>query len=460
MKILRYVVWLLPLVWGLSACGSDDDEEEKSQGPVKYQIATGETRDIGLTTVTLLGTVDTPALYFTEVGIAYCLESNMDNVIRVKATAFELGDNNRSYSVKISGLLPDTTYVYFAYMKDNSGILYSANERLTFRTKSPAGLLKTGSIGNVTSNSASFTCHISDQKVYDELTKNKQTPLFGVAWSTEKSRLTIVDEQFMANMRFFSFDGGLETTVKFSRLNSSSTYYYRAYMSLNGKIYPDAVKSFVTLENTEVDTGKVPEGVEAVDLGLPSGTKWANMNIGAEKPEDYGLYFSWGETVGYEPNESDGHSFNWQTYQLCGGTYDKMKKYCTKKENGVVDNMIVLELEDDAAHVNWGGGWLMPTNEEIEELCNNTVFERMTLNGVYGCKLTSKTNGNYIFLPAAGCRFMASMYDQDEIGFYWSASLYADTPFCAHYFGFDMQRSYVTSHTRYYGLTIRPVLEK
>jgi len=148
-----------------------------------------------------------------------------------------------------------------------------------------------------------------------------------------------------------------------------------------------------------------PAGVEAVDLGLPSGTKWANMNVGATAPEDYGLYFAWGETMGYTSDTSDGHSFDWENYKWCNGSGKTLTKYCTTSDYGTVDNKMVLDLEDDAAYLNWGDKWRMPTITEIQELLDNTTSEWTTQNGVYGRKFTSKSNGNAVFLPAAGYRY-------------------------------------------------------
>ncbi|MBR5532185.1 MAG: T9SS C-terminal target domain-containing protein, partial [Bacteroidales bacterium] len=128
---------------------------------------------------------------------------------------------------------------------------------------------------------------------------------------------------------------------------------------------------------------------EYVDLGLPSGIKWATCNVGANSPEDYGDYFAWGET---EPKDY----YDWSTYKYCNGSYDIMTKYFTDSDYGTVDNKTTLELTDDAAHVNWGGNWRMPTKAEQDELRNtdNCTWEWTTLNGVEGYKVISKKNGN------------------------------------------------------------------
>ena len=102
---------------------------------------------------------------------------------------------------------------------------------------------------------------------------------------------------------------------------------------------------------------------EYVDLGLPSGTLWATTNVGAEKPEDYGLYFAWGETTGYTGDTNDGYLFDWASYKWCNGDYNQLTKYCydiSSGYNGFTDTLTELEPEDDAAYVNWGPDWRMP----------------------------------------------------------------------------------------------------
>ena len=203
---------------------------------------------------------------------------------------------------------------------------------------------------------------------------------------------------------------------------------------------------------------EAPAGVEAIDLGLPSGTKWANMNVGAEQPEDYGLFFAWGETVGYGSDTSDGRSFDFASYKWCNGSWDTQTKYCTDSSYGTVDNKTVLDLEDDAAYVNWGSSWRMPTITEIEELLDNTTSVWTTQNGISGRKFTSKTNGNSIFLPAAGYRYGSGLYDQTSYGYYWSSSLNESYPYLARllvFYSGNANPNY--GSYRYNGFTVRPV---
>ena len=157
---------------------------------------------------------------------------------------------------------------------------------------------------------------------------------------------------------------------------------------------------------------------EGVDLGLS--VKWASVNIGANKPEEYGDYFAWGET---EPKKK----YDYSTYKWLQGKYYTLSKYNTDYDYGnVIDNKIVLDKEDDAAVANWGGSWRMPTLTECIELNENCVWTPITQNGVKGYQIKSKKNGNSIFLPAAGNYSQGSYYGEGQCS-YWSSSLYSKT---------------------------------
>jgi uncharacterized protein (TIGR02145 family) len=193
-------------------------------------------------------------------------------------------------------------------------------------------------------------------------------------------------------------------------------------------------------------------GHDYVDLGLPSGTLWATFNLGASSPEDYGDYFAWGETTTKS-------SYSWSTYKYCNGSYDKLTKYCYNASygyNGFTDNLAILEPSDDAATVQWGSGWRMPTQEEWQELRNNTTVTWTTQNGVNG-RLFTASNGNSLFLPAAGCRFESSLYDVGSSGRYWSSLLIAASPRYAKYFYFRSDYCSMNYDDRYYGQSVRPV---
>ncbi len=194
---------------------------------------------------------------------------------------------------------------------------------------------------------------------------------------------------------------------------------------------------------------------EYVDLGLS--VKWATFNIGATKPEEYGDYFAWGET-------SPKSDYSWSTYKYCKGSYDTMTKYCTSSSYGTVDNKTVLDLSDDAAHVNWGGSWRMPTKAEFEELLNssNCTWTWTTMNGVSGYKVVSKKSGyagNWIFLPAAGCRYGTSLSGVGSYGNYWSSSLDESISDRARNLYFYSGGSLTYYDYRDYGQSVRPVCE-
>ncbi|MCI7429820.1 MAG: DUF1566 domain-containing protein [Bacteroidales bacterium] len=192
-------------------------------------------------------------------------------------------------------------------------------------------------------------------------------------------------------------------------------------------------------------------GHEWVDLGLS--VKWATCNVGATKPEEYGDYYAWGET---EPKTN----YNWSTYKWCSGSAETQTKYCTDSSYGTVDNKTTLELEDDAAHVNWGGAWRMPTDAEWTELRENCTWTWTIKNGVNGYEVKSEANGNSIFLPAAGYRRSGDVTHAGYDGNYWSSSLYTDNPGNAWgvYFNSDYVGRSRSGSGRGYGRSVRPVL--
>ena len=208
---------------------------------------------------------------------------------------------------------------------------------------------------------------------------------------------------------------------------------------------------FSGANNGETDSN----GHAYVDLGLPSGLKWATCNVGAYSPEVFGSYFAWGETT-------TKNNYDWSHLKYCLDSDDSRSffKYNTDSVYGGIDNKMVLDLEDDAARANWGGSWRMPTTEEFVELCDNCTWMWTKQNGKSGYKLTSKKNGNSLFLPAAGYRLGSGLFDAGANGYYWSASLNSSYPSSAWNLYFIS--GYVgPSHGdfRYCGLSIRPVTE-
>lgn len=202
----------------------------------------------------------------------------------------------------------------------------------------------------------------------------------------------------------------------------------------------------------KTDSGPDTNGYEYVDLGLPSGALWATMNVGAEKETDYGLYFQWGDTQGYTSEQigrGEGQKlFSWDDYKWTEDGGSTMSKY------NVTDGKTVLDLEDDAARVNWGGNWKIPTKEQLQELIDNTNNEQTTVNNVNGCKFTSKTDSSkYIFIPAAGSVLNGSRYGVGNSGIIWSSSLKDQNSYIL-----NSKLVRVDYSSRCSGLTVRPVI--
>ena len=209
-----------------------------------------------------------------------------------------------------------------------------------------------------------------------------------------------VDNQYYLNMtQSITYDGSQAD----SKIKPNTTYWARAYVHdyvTDCYNYSEPV-SFTT---ANIDIPVIP--TEAIDLGLPSGTKWAPFNVDATKPEEYGGYYAWGETETKE-------WYSWGTYEHCDGT----KETCHDIGENISGTMY------DVAHVKWGHGWHMPTLDQIDELVDYCTMEWTSVNGVNGAMVTGP-NGNKIFLPAAGYATGGQIYKPGVYGLYKSGSLY------------------------------------
>lgn len=237
--------------------------------------------------------------------------------------------------------------------------------------------------------------------------------------------------------------GGWWTSLR--NLQEGTTYYIRAY-AING--YGIAYGEEVAITTA---TRLFENGFEYVDLGLS--VKWATCNVGATIPEENGNYFAWGET---EPKAE----YTWANYLWCNGTETTLSKYCTDSQYGSVDNKTTLDLADDAAYVNMGGNWRMPTDDEINELGENTTWYWTTKpNGVAGYTLVSNKNQHSIFLPAAGYKELA-IGSVNTYGYYWTSSIRSDNP-CLYARSLRIQANNGggnSSYFRFYGQSVRGVV--
>ena len=224
---------------------------------------------------------------------------------------------------------------------------------------------------------------------------------------------------------------------------SASAQFY-IYCSDGNVIKVDSISMIAPEEPEDLYNGH-----EYVDLGLS--VKWATCNVGATTPEEYGDYFAWGEV---EPKEV----YDWSTYKWCNGSHTTHTKYCTNSDYGTVDNKTVLEAADDAAAVNWGGSWRMPTDAELTELREECTWTWTTQNGVNGYKVTG-SNGNSIFLPAAGYRIENSLDNAGSFGNYWSSSLHTDYSLAAYLLYISIDYMHRSSIDRLFGSSVRPVCQ-
>ena len=214
----------------------------------------------------------------------------------------------------------------------------------------------------------------------------------------------------------------------------------------------------VILDMTDTQETQLTINTEYVDLGLS--VKWATMNIGAEKESDYGIMFAWGQTdnaVATNFVDSENYPYSWATYKYCNGSERTLTKYNTSTSYGEnPDNITTLDPEDDAATQIMGSDWRMPTETEIRELINNTTNEWTQVNGVNGIKFTA-SNGNSIFIPAAGYCGDGSVSNVGSSGGVWSSSLYPSSPNYAWRLYFGSGNCNMGNYYRYYGSSVRGV---
>lgn len=199
-----------------------------------------------------------------------------------------------------------------------------------------------------------------------------------------------------------------------------------------------------------IETSGNTNGHSYVDLGLPSGTLWATCNVGANKPSEYGLYFQWGDTIGYTADQvGKDKRFDLDNYKFSiDGSYSNFSKYGAS----------VLHLEDDAAHVNMGGNWHIPTLYQFAELRYYVDYKFTTLDGVGGVSFTSKNDSSKsIFFPAAGGALNGSIIQSGNGAGIWIKKLYSNDNGCCVYG--DTSGNTEGNLPRYNGLPIRGVID-
>ena len=343
--------------------------------------------------------------------------------------------------LELAGLKANTTYSY--YYEFHNGFNSMRTALKTFKTEAGNGggeepptpeitlpTVITASVTEIAENTAKGGGEVTNDGGADVTER-------GICWSTNANP-TITNSHVSAGVGTGTF------SVTMSGLSANTTYHVRAYATNEVGTAYGLDKEFTTLE------GGGSGEHEYVDLGLPSGTLWATCNIGANSPEEYGDYFAWGET---QPKDY----YDWSTYQYCMGSSGTLTKYCDNSDygyNGFTDNLTTLLPEDDAATANWSAGWRMPTRVEWDELYNNTTHIWTTQNGVNG-RLFTASNGNSLFLPAAGWRW-DEFFDAGSYGNYW-LRLLADSPSGAWSFCFTSVDFGTNGYNRSTGHSVRAV---
>ena len=241
------------------------------------------------------------------------------------------------------------------------------------------------------------------------------------------------------------------------KVKVGGTYYSRSLSSSKLAVGQSGYFTVPTTGNhSNWSTSRDKSGFEYIDLGLPSGLLWAKCNLGGSSEEEYGDFYAWGETSGYDGLD---RVFDWTTYKWCSGTSSSLTKYNSS------DGLTQLELEDDAAYVNWGSPWRTPTRLEWKELNDNTTKSNETINGIKGRRLTSKKNSNSIFLPFGGY-FNESAYiecngsESNVNADYWTSSLSSvKTKSYIVYAPDNGDIRYNLTWERYVARSIRPVYD-
>lgn len=362
-----------------------------------FTVTTGTATNITESTVTLKGSVSaqnvstqyTYGIYVSKTGTPS--SSNfIQNEYRNSSSSYQ------TMECSFNGLTANTTYYYRAYVIYGNNMYYGDTKSFTTSSKQPSFSVTTGDASEITENSAKLTCTIVAKNTSGTMELGMFIAESGTPSSTNGNRMS-------GN---FTGDDTYDLYGTADELDANTTYKFRAYAYYDGKYYYGDTKSFTTKQKANPTTGTL-NGHEWVDLGLPSGLKWATCNVGANSSTSYGDYYAWGETSTKNYYSDDNYPNGRNSsipYNISGTSYD-------------------------VAHVKWGSSWRMPTFGEITELTRNCTFTWTTMNNVRGAKITGP-NGNYIFLPAGGAIGKgypngASSYSyRGENGYYWSATLY------------------------------------
>lgn len=414
-KIFFFVICIMAVL--LTSC-------ELNEPSVSNKIKTGTVTDIGYTSALFYGTVNVDISRYDDVKFGIMISKNKETLLArdgYMVTAKNL--KGKEFKLKITQLFHSTLYYYCAWIcLNNTQYLFgSIKDFNTLVASTP--IITTIEASEIARHSARVGGNIVDAGD-PELTE------CGICFSTNATPSIDRSKTIVCATSIGEFACDL------TDLKDSTKYYVRAY----------ATNSIETFYGNEVSFITVNDPLDAIDLGLS--VKWGNMNVGAESPEDYGDYFAWGEVT---PKSY----YSWRNYKWGTGS-STLTKY---RGCRVEDDPSGLELSDDAANYNCGASWWrMPTAGEWNELWDECTWTWTTKNGVYGKKVTSRKNGNSIFLPAAGCKTDDYLKGAGSNGYYWSRNVYWHDPGSAWGVGFHFTGT--CGHAdRFYGYSIRPVCD-
>jgi len=395
-------------------------------------VTTGTASDITTTGATLSGNV-TSAGGATVTARGFLYGTNSNNL----SQTVQSGSGTGSFIKTLTGLTSGTTYYYKAYATNSVGTAYGEVMSFTIPNTIGAQLVILNQQDEEITNT---TVNITNE-IYFKVKNTSSSEIANIKCYLRVSADDDAEYGTDATWEFCSVQCGIEggcpkftlaadaeqlVHLQFSQVNNTPRDFMIYTYPTGGD--PIAVFSIHVLGAT---TGTL-NGYDWVDLGLPSGIKWATCNVGASTPSAYGNYYAWGETSTKSTYTEDNYTYT--------------------------GNPTTLPSSADAATANWGSGWRMPTQTEMQELIDNCTVTWTTQNGVNG-RLFTGPNGNSIFLPAAGYRGDSELGYAGSDGDYWSSSLYSDGTVRAWCLYFYSGNYGMSDYDRGCGLTVRAVCQ-
>ena len=423
-------------------------------------VETKDASDIKMQEVILNGSLTTQSHDALSKSVWFLYDTASSDIEALKKSGKRINskvEDSGFFSISLNGLTTGTTYYYVACANVQGRLCYG--DIKTFTTSDQSSW-----ISSFSTNSAS-DIRIANALISGSIEMNKtdeeQQRLFflysesSTVIESLKSGKATYEEITKPEIGFIyvtdvNYHGTYSVTLP--NLNSETTYYYIAAIEIIDKV-------FFAPNTQKLTTQRDSDYGQAVDLGLS--VKWRDCDLGATAPEEYGSFFSWGEvrTKTY---------YEWSTYKWSNGDYKKLTKYCTSSftqwwdGEGTPDGLSTLLPEDDAASVILGGNWRMPTIEELQELRTECNWLYTQQNGVNGYRITSKKNGNSIFLALCGS---FSDYSQSLIDYsrkIMSSTLYTGMeygPHCLRCINMTTSKIEYATGSRQIGFPVRPVIK-